>query len=230
MAKKKAAKKNGGKFGMITSIITLVLSVLCFVFLATPVVKTVTTLTVFGSTTTKVEQKTGYEYTDYYFEKVDAKNENGEKVQITRLEKQHREVKELQDKIKNSSLSEEKKKEIQNEIKAESAPIRICDTIIAVEVIAAIALVASFVALILFAVKKNGAAGALNIVAILGMLAVFISACIMQAEVNNYFKFEYSADDLLNIKTSSIAPALVLTVSLIGTLVGGIFTVLDKKK
>ena len=225
MAKKKKAAK-GGKFGVIASVVTLVLSVLCFVFLATPVVKTVTKI---GNTTT-TEQKTAYEYTKYYQEKVDSRDENGNKVQITRLQEYKNEIKEIKKYIKESNLSEEKKKEANENIKELSAPVRICETIIATEAIAAIAMVAALIALILFALKKNGAAGILNLVALLGLFAIFITACVMQAEVNNYFKFEYSADELLNIKTSSVAPALVLAFSLIGTLAGGVLTVVGKKK
>ena len=222
MAKKKKASKKGRIFSVVASVLLLVVGILSLSMLATPLFKSTSTVTSIVGDKTVEESQTAYEFMEEMnkeetsLEDKDAKTSHINNIKITI------------DTLKENGAEDDDLKYLQNQV-------AIYDTILIIEILSGVALGVALLALILLALNKGTAGFILNLIAVIAVLAIFICACITMTNANALCEFistEGGLGELISAKTvtQTIAPIAVLVISLIGTLLGGTFTVLGKKK
>ena len=223
MAKKKA--KKSGALGVVAAVLILVVAILTFSMLATPLYKeTKTTNNAITGESVKETQLTAYEFMDEMNEETTSIDKDGNEVKSSVIKD-----------VKNMVKFAEEKGISGDDLKNMKANIAVYDTILAVEVLAGVALALGLVALILLALGKGTAGFVFNLIAVLAILAIFVCACIMTSNCNvlcDLMKAEASLGSLaaLKIETKTIAPIIVLVVSLLGSLVTGALAVVGRKK
>lgn len=210
-----AKAKKSTFMGLLPHIVLLLVAILVFVFLATPLSKVVTTTTVLGKETVTEESKTAYKF----LEEMGKQDEDGNST-----------IKLMKDTIAKAEENGLEKDELQYT----KNTITVYDSLLAIIALAAIAMVTSILGIVLALLKKGKLGFILALVTIVLLLAIFICACIQTGAMNSLLEIlnnNVGGDNLgMKIDAKTIAPILVLVASLVGVLAGGATAFLAKKK
>lgn len=217
--RKKKATKKVRVMGIVASIIMLVMCASIFGVLEAPLYETTTTI--LGNTTTST--KTAYDFLEEKSKKVTTLDENNQKVEVMQIEVD----KKLANDYKETILKNASSEATQAGYDAMMHPIKVYDSLIATMAVAAVGALCSLLALIFGLIKKNKLAKIFNILGILSLLAIIATGAIAFVSAN-----AIATSPLMSFGhtiTKTIVPIIIILIGAVGTLAGGITTMLSKK-